>query len=312
LLRLDEDDDQVIVQAELVPLAEQLAAANAERMANGRNDNHYAAVHLEPKEDVARLEYLLNDLYAPRQDLGPGSFAGFARLGEQLDANSDDWLEREELAKLLTTEPYVDLSIAFTTASGSEKPAGKIHLDAHAPEVSVITDAANDRIILSSGGTRLIVLAHDLAQQASAEQAKAVDRNQVRLMIHDHVDALFEELDANADGRLGAREIASCTDRLLARDADRDEWLAADELPYVMVAAFLRSESPGEQSFYVPAASPAPASGATQPSWFRHADFNGDGDVSRREFLGSFEQFLRLDANRDGFIEVAEAVAPLP
>jgi hypothetical protein len=53
----------------------------------------------------------------------------------------------------------------------------------------------------------------------------------------------------------------------------------------------------------------AAAIGDVAPAWFRHADFNSDGDISRREFLGSAEQFSKLDANRDGFIDPQEASA---
>jgi hypothetical protein len=73
-----------------------------------------------------------------------------------------------------------------------------------------------------------------------------------------------------------------------------------------MIVAFLRGEQPGEQSFYRPqSARMLPA--AEAPSWFAHADFNGDGDVSSREFLGTREQFSKLDTNQDGFIAAAEA-----
>jgi hypothetical protein len=51
---------------------------------------------------------------------------------------------------------------------------------------------------------------------------------------------------------------------------------------------------------------PAPARG---PLWFRMMDRNGDGYVSRREFLGSKEEFDRIDTNHDGLISPEEAEA---
>jgi len=128
-------------------------------------------------------------------------------------------------------------------------------------------------------------------------------------MIHDECDALFEELDANDDGWLGDREVAMCSRRMFELDANRDGELASDELPNAMIVAFLRSERPAEQSFYVPETATGPGERTKGPSWFAHADFNGDGDVSRREFLGSITQFARLDANQDSYIDVAEAAA---
>jgi hypothetical protein len=38
-------------------------------------------------------------------------------------------------------------------------------------------------------------------------------------------------------------------------------------------------------------------------------DRNGDGEVSPEEFLGSREQFDKLDLNHDGLIDTAEAAA---
>ena len=42
------------------------------------------------------------------------------------------------------------------------------------------------------------------------------------------------------------------------------------------------------------------------PLWFRKADVNGDGDVSRREWLGTEEDFRRIDT--DGLISLEEAI----
>ena len=43
------------------------------------------------------------------------------------------------------------------------------------------------------------------------------------------------------------------------------------------------------------------------PMWFRKMDRNRDGDVSRREFLGSDELFKKIDLDGDGLISVEEA-----
>jgi hypothetical protein len=41
-------------------------------------------------------------------------------------------------------------------------------------------------------------------------------------------------------------------------------------------------------------------------------DRNRDGDVSPKEFLGTREQFRRLDADGDGLISLAEAIRAEP
>jgi hypothetical protein len=46
---------------------------------------------------------------------------------------------------------------------------------------------------------------------------------------------------------------------------------------------------------------------ARGPVWFRKMDRNGDGDVSRREFLGTPEEFDKIDTDHDGLISVEEA-----
>jgi hypothetical protein len=42
------------------------------------------------------------------------------------------------------------------------------------------------------------------------------------------------------------------------------------------------------------------------PAWFLRMDTNGDGDLTRREFLGSDEQFNQLDKSGDGAISTLE------
>lgn len=45
------------------------------------------------------------------------------------------------------------------------------------------------------------------------------------------------------------------------------------------------------------------------PDWFRTMDKNDDGKLTRIEFIGTDEQFERVDADKDGFISPREASA---
>ena len=247
-------------------------------------------------------------LYAPRQPLSPSSFPDLPHLFEQLDANADGGLDQDELAKLLTIKPHLDLAITFDKpAEDGNRGEARVEVRGHTPEVDVLTQPAPNRVVFSLSNTRIIVSASDLAAVGPPEMAG--ERGALRVMVHDDFDALFETLDSNADGRLGEQETTNSPARMLTRDKNGDGQLTSGELPTAMIVAFLRSERPNEQSFYVPEDTATPRPTGTPLSWFAQADFNGDGAVSRREFLGSLEQFTRLDSNDDGFINTDEAAA---
>ena len=54
---------------------------------------------------------------------------------------------------------------------------------------------------------------------------------------------------------------------------------------------------------------PVKTSKGKGPLWFQKMDINHDGDLSRREFLGTDEDFKRIDRDGDGLISAAEAEA---
>jgi Ca2+-binding EF-hand superfamily protein len=306
-LSLDANDDRIITTPELAPLRDQLNDAGRPMTNSSSYEIRHAALHLESHADVDQLDYLLADLYSPRRSLGPGSFPGLPRLFDELDANDDHQMSRDELAGLLTTAPHLELAVAFEKPESGGRGEARLNVRKHESEVTVLAQPAANRIALSLGNIRINVSAHDLAIPEPADQP--AERSEIRAMVHDDCDALFEALDRNADGRLGERELTTSSARMRELDTNGDGQLANEELPTAMIVAFLRSERPAEQSFYVPDAPATPRSNDDAPAWFAHADFNSDGDVSRREFLGSIEQFTRLDANQDGFIAAEEAAA---
>jgi hypothetical protein len=318
----DADDDRIIALSELASLRDQLDATMGMPM-DRRNDGRSASVrvgalHLEPKSDLERVDYILKDMYAPLQDLAPSSFAALPALFGQLDADGDEWVGQDEWTNLRTVPAHVVLDVTFDRAATRRGEPPTIAVRCHGGEVAEPAAMAADRLVLKVGSTRLVAAVQDLLPvapsdgrperdpEAFADEAPLLAETQVRLVVHDQSDALFDELDANADGRLGEREIATARERLLRYDADGDRQLSPEETPYEMIVAFVRGEALNEESFSTPPSRGMTPTGAA-PDWFAFADLNRDGDVSRREFVGSVERFESLDADGDGFITADEA-----
>jgi Ca2+-binding EF-hand superfamily protein len=298
---LDDNDDGMIAPQELQSLKEQLQADGSPRSTLTSSTNPYAAIDLKPDYEVNRLEYLLADLYSQRQTLGAASFPVLGRVYKSLDTDANDQLKQDELAAMQSMAPQLKLAADFRPADHR----ASLSVIEHIPEISVDHQPAPDRMILSLGNTRLLVMVSD--RTANQPPAARSATGQVQMSVHDQCDELGEIIDLDGDGRLGEREIATCAERLMKYDTNGDAQLSNDELPYTMIVAIVLGDPSGDQSLDRPVFARPSSTSTDLPPWFIHADYNADGDVSPREFLGSKEQFSQLDKNHDGFLSTDEA-----
>lgn len=305
LLLLDTSDDRIVDQSELASLRDQLSGQSGQRPSYDRQSRRDAAVQLRSSTDARDLDYLLSDLYAPRQQIGPTSFPNRGSLFDALDADEDDELSADELAALVTLPPHLELAIDFGAQPESSATNSPITILQQASEIEQVRRTSANRFVIETQDSRLVVSIHELSQ--GTDNSQALLSSQISLMVHDRSDTLFECLDGDSNGKLGEREIEHAAHRLREADWSGDGQLDASELPYSLTVAFMRGEAQGERSFYVPRIEPEATSYSDSPPWFLHADLNGDGDISRTEFLGSTEQFQVLDKDLDEFISASEA-----
>jgi Ca2+-binding EF-hand superfamily protein len=138
----------------------------------------------------------------------------------------------------------------------------------------------------------------------------------------------FRKFDRDHDGRLSADEMPDgLREQLSAWDRNRDGMIDADEyLAYFQ--ASLKAVADGIASGAIPIKQPKVSASVPQPTpmapparaaaapripdWFRRLDEDGDGQVGLYEWKKSgrtLAEFLDIDRNHDGFIEVKELLA---
>lgn len=147
------------------------------------------------------------------------------------------------------------------------------------------------------------------AEELAIYQQRQRTASQVRIDVYvgHEPDPVFAALDVDHNQRIGARELAGATARLRSFDLNADGQLTPEELPDRLTLSIIRGAPADDMLNPSRVTRPQGPPVRSGPAWFQRMDTNGDGDVSRREFLGGAELFQRMDTNGDGFLDASEA-----
>jgi len=132
-----------------------------------------------------------------------------------------------------------------------------------------------------------------------------------QVTLFDSGNGYFQMLDRNGDGRISIRELRTAEEHLLTHAVGDATELNPSQMPRYFRIELQR----GGPTLFGPgsrprAEVPQPVMQTNNgPIWFQRADRNGDGDLVWDEFIGPRDVFDRLDKDKDGLIDPAEANA---
>lgn len=153
---------------------------------------------------------------------------------------------------------------------------------------------------------------HKLTRKEASEFFELQRRLYTRLTmvtLVERMNVLYELLDADHDMRLSVRELRNAWSRVQPWANLKAGQFERGRVPlqYQVILSHgplsLPEGDPGKGSIV------QARSRLRGPTWFCRMDRNGDGDISRAEFLGTVEQFRKLDRDGDGLIDADEAAA---
>jgi hypothetical protein len=282
LKRADVDSNDVVDVNEIRRTVDHAAFASA---AGG----YPLLVVLDAITDRQKLESTMANIYKSRPSVGTGT----NRVVPTIEI-------------LRSRQADITLQVNLST---SDKSATGISVLSLGPDLSKSTSEASATSNVATVEVDGDYVEFSAAQAAAPESDSAA--TQVAIGAAFDGNPLLRLLDHDNDGRLTRRERQEMSGLFASLDRNRDGAVSSSEVPVpIRFAVTLGPHVHELLAAPVPAARAAmPKTAApTPPSWFTSMDKNGDGDLSRGEFLGTTEQFKQLDTNGDGLLSVAEAL----
>ncbi|NOZ41002.1 MAG: hypothetical protein GXP24_12375 [Planctomycetes bacterium] len=182
-----------------------------------------------------------------------------------------------------------------------------------------VNDAADQSWRLHSSTEQVITVARqETYVELSAAQGKDVDpentrgdMQQTQVAIGAVVDGfpLFRLLDQDNNRQLTSRERRSASGILTNLDRNHNGQVDRSEIPTAIRLAVTHGPKVHEHLAQAISAQRKHRNQVDSPvpDWFIGMDRNHDGDLSKREFQGSPEQFAQYDRDEDGLISRKEA-----
>jgi len=215
----------------------------------------------------------------------------------RFDTNADGKFDAQELKQLNKRVPDVKLTIHFQASNPDKANLEVTDVDPQFHSATHPPVTNENSVTLYLAGTKV---SFGAIQNAASDQISvgAVDDGYPMLPV----------VDPNDDGRFTIRELRELKQRLTSFDADKDGTLTLAEAQSTLRVSFglgplVHAELSGIRDITGSRAVPSKPG----PDWFARMDRNKDGDLTRKEFVGTDEQFAKLDGDTDKLISVQEA-----
>lgn len=210
-------------------------------------------------------------------------------------------VSEESLVDVSKAAPSVLLSVSLGTAADASG-VQLIHIDCEefASDESQAVRTRNDAIAVRFAWGDL--------EFAAGQATSGGEPSQISLGATTEGAPLWSLVDSDQDNRLSIRERGKLMSLITELDIDASGDVEPNEIPSRIRWAVALGPRVHQLLLKDSSAisNDKPESN-TAPDWFVSMDGNRDGDLTKREFLGTAQQFDLLDENEDGLVSAAEA-----